>query len=151
MVRTRVGMVATATRTILENLDRIPNEDARTKVAIIAYDASIYFFSVPVGSVISLCHLHFTLQMSQAGSTESTMLVVSDTDDVFLPKPNDLLVNLSESKAGLEALLGRVNDMFQENHAVGSALGPAMQAGFKLMVSYPWSRNNSANNHVTRF
>jgi protein transport protein SEC24 len=74
--------------------------------------------------------------MSQAGSTESTMLVVSDTDDVFLPKPNDLLVNLSESKPGLEALLGRVNDMFQENHAVGSAMGPAMQAGFKLMVGY---------------
>jgi protein transport protein SEC24 len=64
------------------------------------------------------------------------MLVVSDTDDVFLPKPNDLLVNLSESKAGLEGLLGRLNDMFQESHSIGSALGPAMQAGFKLMVRY---------------
>jgi protein transport protein SEC24 len=42
------GMVATATRTILENLDRIPNEDKRTKVAIVAYDVSLYFFSMPV-------------------------------------------------------------------------------------------------------
>ena len=41
-------MVATATRTILENLDRIPNEDERTKVAVIAFDVSIYFFSMPV-------------------------------------------------------------------------------------------------------
>ncbi len=41
-------MVATATRTILENLDRLPNEDQRTKVAIIAYDTSIYFFSMSV-------------------------------------------------------------------------------------------------------
>jgi Sec23/Sec24 trunk domain len=42
------GMVATATRTILENLDRLPNEDQRSKVAIIAYDTSVYFFSMSV-------------------------------------------------------------------------------------------------------
>lgn len=41
-------MVATATRAILENLDRIPNEDERTKLAVIAYDTSLYFFSMPV-------------------------------------------------------------------------------------------------------
>jgi hypothetical protein len=34
------------------------------------------------------------------------MLVVSDIDDVFLPKPTDLLVNLAESRASLEALFG---------------------------------------------
>lgn len=42
------GMVATATRTILENLDRIPDENGRTKVAVIAFDVSLYFFSMPV-------------------------------------------------------------------------------------------------------
>ncbi|KDQ58689.1 hypothetical protein JAAARDRAFT_176744 [Jaapia argillacea MUCL 33604] len=110
------GMVATATRTILENLDRIPDEDQRTKVAIVAFDVSLYFFSMP------------------PGSSESSMLVVSDTDDVFLPKPTDLCVNLAESRASLEALLGRINDMFKENHIIGSALGPALQAGFKLMA-----------------
>lgn len=62
------------------------------------------------------------------------MLVVSDVEDVFLPKPTDLLVNLAEAKTSLESLLGRINDMFQDNHTVGSALGPALQAGFKLMV-----------------
>ncbi|KAG7448674.1 CPII coat sec24 protein [Guyanagaster necrorhizus] len=110
------GMVATATRTILENLDRIPDENGRTKVAIICYDVSLYFFSIP------------------PGSTESSMLVVSDTDDVFLPKPTDLLVNLAEARASLEALLGRINDMFQDNSIIGSAMGPALQAGFKLMA-----------------
>jgi protein transport protein SEC24 len=109
------GMVATATRTILENLDRIPDEDERTKVAIICYDTSLYFFSMP------------------PGSAESSMLVVSDIDDVFLPKPTDLLVNLAEAKQSLEALLGKINDMFQENTIIGSALGPALQAGYKLM------------------
>jgi len=62
------------------------------------------------------------------------MLVVSDIDDVFLPKPNDLLVNIAECRGGLESLLGRIGDMFQENSIIGSALGPALQAGFKLMV-----------------
>lgn len=62
------------------------------------------------------------------------MLVVSDVEDVFLPKPSDLLVNLTEARASLEALLGRLGDMFQDNHIIGSALGPALQAGFQLMV-----------------
>jgi len=45
------GMVATATRTLLENLDRIPNEDNRTKVSILAFDTSLYFFSIQVGKL----------------------------------------------------------------------------------------------------
>lgn len=48
------GMVATATRTILENLDRIPDEDGRTKISIICYDVSLYFFSIPVRVRIAL-------------------------------------------------------------------------------------------------
>ncbi|EKM58042.1 uncharacterized protein PHACADRAFT_252008 [Phanerochaete carnosa HHB-10118-sp] len=111
------GMVATATRTMLENLDRIPDENGRTRVSIIAFDTSLYFFSMP------------------PGTAESSMLVVSDVEDVFLPKPTDLLVNLSEARASLEALLGRLGDMFQDNHIIGSALGPALQAGFQLMSS----------------
>ena len=63
------------------------------------------------------------------------MLVVSDLDEVFLPKPNDLLLNLTEARAGLEALLGRLSDMFAESHNVGSCLGPALQAAYKMCVS----------------
>lgn len=48
------GMVATATRTILENLDRIPNEDSRTKVGFIAFDVSLHFFSLPVSPISEL-------------------------------------------------------------------------------------------------
>lgn len=62
------------------------------------------------------------------------MLVVSDVDDVFLPKPTDLLVNLNEARAGVESILSRINEMFAENLTVGSALGPALQAGSKLIV-----------------
>ncbi|QRW04974.1 transporter protein Sec23 [Ceratobasidium sp. AG-Ba] len=109
------GMVATAARAILESLDRIPNGDDRTKVAIIGFDVALHFFTIV------------------PGSTDVTMLVVSDIEDVFLPKPNDLLINLTEARAGIEGLLGRLNDMFQEAHAIGSAMGPALQAAYKLI------------------
>ena len=67
------------------------------------------------------------------------MLVVSDLDDVFLPKPADILVNLTEARASIESLLGRLSDMFKESHTVGSAMGPALQAGFKLIVRSSFS------------
>lgn len=117
MLSSSLGMLATATRTILESLDRLPNADNRTKVAIIGFDTALHFSCIP------------------PGSADFSMLVMSDLDDVFLPKPNDLLVNLTEARAGLEALLGRFSDMFAETHSVGSALGPALQAGFKLISS----------------
>lgn len=109
------GMAATAARTILESLDRLPNSDNRTKVALIGVDASLHFFCLP------------------AGVSEPEMLVVSDLDDVFLPKPNDILVNLSESRAGFEALLTRLGDMFKDNTSSGSAMGAALQAAYKLI------------------
>ncbi|PWN50921.1 putative SEC24-COPII coated vesicle component [Violaceomyces palustris] len=109
------GMVATAARTILETLDRLPNEDNRTKICLIGIDTSLHFFSLA------------------PGATEPEMLVVSDLDDVFLPKPNDLLINLTECRAGIESLLGRLGDMFKDSHVTGSALGAGLQAAYKLI------------------
>ncbi|KAI0032870.1 protein transporter SEC24 [Vararia minispora EC-137] len=108
------GMVTTAACTILENLDRLPNGDQRTKVAFIGFDSSLYFFSMP------------------SKAADANMLVMSDVDDVFLPQPADLLVNLTAARTSIETLLGRLPEMFRENRSVGNALGPALQAGFKL-------------------
>ena len=63
------------------------------------------------------------------------MLVVGDLDDIFLPQPSDLLINLTECRAGIESLLSRLNEMFKDTHTVGSALGAALQAAYKLIVS----------------
>jgi protein transport protein SEC24 len=41
-------MFITAVRAISENLDNLPNDELRTKVAVICYDVSLYFFSMPV-------------------------------------------------------------------------------------------------------
>lgn len=111
------GMVATAAKALLESLDSLPNVDKRTKVSIICYDARLYFFRIA------------------SGSAEPDMFVVSDVDDIFLPQPNDLLVNLSESRAGLEALLTQLPHMFTYNSMPGAALGAALQAANKLIAS----------------
>ncbi|EEB05077.1 COPII vesicle coat protein [Schizosaccharomyces japonicus yFS275] len=109
------GMVATATRTILESLDRIPNADGRTRVAFIAVDSSLHFFSIPLGS------------------DEPSQLVVSDLEEPFLPLPQDLLLNLKESRQGIENLLTHFNDMFVSSRDSSNALGPALKSAYKLI------------------
>lgn len=111
------GMVATAARALLESLDAMPNVDHRTKVSVICYDARLHFFRIA------------------PGSSEPDMLVVGDVNDVFLPQPNDLLVNLAESRAGLETLLTQLPNMFQNNTMPGAALGAALQAANKLIAT----------------
>lgn len=118
-------MVATAARTILESLDRIPNEDNRTRISLMAVDSNLHFFFMP------------------PGTTEPSMLVVGDLDDVFLPKPTDLLVSLSEARACLDNLLSRLADMFKDNHNVGNAMSSALQAAYKLIVRMPGGRLTS--------
>lgn len=138
------GMVGTATRTILECLDRIPNEEGRTKVSIIAFDSALYFFSIPPATTDS---------EGVQDIPEAEMLVVSDIDDVFLPKPTDLLINLKEAREGLEALLGRLNEMFQggAGGGSGSALGPALQAGYKMIVRTPSQAKAYVNDFVVSY
>ncbi|KAF9992378.1 COPII subunit [Entomortierella chlamydospora] len=109
------GMVATAAATILESLDRIPNDEGRTKIGIITVDSSIHFYNL------------------NSASGEPQMLVVSDLEEPFLPQPQDLLCNLSECRPTLESLLSRMNDMFKDTQNVGNALGPALNSAYKLI------------------
>ena len=55
--------------------------------------------------------------------------------DVFLPTPDSLLVNMTESRELVYDLLDRLPAMFEGQRDTGSALGPALQAAYKLMVS----------------
>lgn len=70
-------------------------------------------------------------------------MVVSDLDDVFVPLPDDLLVNLSESRAVVESFLDSLPSMFQDNVNVESAFGPALKAAFMVMVRYYHLLNQS--------
>jgi protein transport protein SEC24 len=108
------GMLATVARTIRACLDALPG-DVRTQIAFLCYDEAVHFF-------------HLASHLSQP-----QLITVADIGDVFLPLPDDLLVNLHESRPLVDALLERLPSMFQ--HAVGldSCLGPALKAAFQLM------------------
>ena len=61
---------------------------------------------------------HNTCLCAESGLTQLQMVVMSDTDDPFVPLPDDLLVNLAESRALVEALLDSLPTTFSGNAQV---------------------------------
>lgn len=55
--------------------------------------------------------------------------------DVFLPYPDNLLVNLKSCKELVKDLLKQLPKRFEHTHDTHSALGAALQVAYKLMVS----------------
>ncbi|MGH0166488.1 UNVERIFIED_CONTAM: hypothetical protein FKN15_072599 [Acipenser sinensis] len=54
-------------------------------------------------------------------------------EDIFIPTPDSLLVNLSECKELVQDLLKGLPQMFTRTLETQCALGPALQAAFKLL------------------
>ncbi|KAK1903755.1 Protein transport protein Sec24B [Dissostichus eleginoides] len=99
---------------LLDNMDKLPG-DTRTRVGFLSFDSTIHFYNLQEG-----------LSMPQ-------MLVVSDIDDIFIPSHDSLMVNMKESKELVKDLLTSLPGMFSQSKETHSALGPALQAAFKLM------------------
>ncbi|KAK3305500.1 uncharacterized protein B0T15DRAFT_555721 [Chaetomium strumarium] len=112
------GLLATSARTILDSLNRIPNADRRTRLGFIAVDSSLHYFSVP---------------RDTDENGETSMLVVSDLDEPFLPVPQELLVPLTECRSSIENFLTKLPEMFVNNQNNGSCMGSALRAGHKLI------------------
>ncbi|XP_058405874.1 protein transport protein Sec24B isoform X4 [Diceros bicornis minor] len=108
------GYLTILCQSLLENLDKLPG-DSRTRIGFMTFDSTIHFYNL------------------QEGLSQPQMLIVSDIDDVFLPIPDSLLVNLYESKELIKDLLNALPTMFTNTRETHSALGPALQAAFKLM------------------
>ncbi|KAM6268071.1 protein transport protein Sec24B isoform 2-T2 [Spheniscus humboldti] len=108
------GYLTIVCQSLLENLDKLPG-DSRTRIGFITFDSTVQFYNL------------------QEGLSQPQMLIVSDIDDIFLPTPDSLLVNLHESKELIKDLLTALPNMFTNTRETHSALGPALQAAFKLM------------------
>ncbi|KAF3694218.1 Protein transport protein Sec24B [Channa argus] len=100
---------------LMDNLDKLPG-DTRTRVGFLTFDSTIHFYNL------------------QEGLSRPQMLVVSDIDDVFIPSHDSLMVNLKESKELVNDLLTSLPAMFSQSRETHSALGPALQAAYKLMT-----------------
>ncbi|KAE9005561.1 Protein transport protein Sec24-like [Phytophthora rubi] len=110
------GSVQIAVDTIREQLDNLPGAP-RTRVGFLTYDSSIHFYN-----------LKSTLKAPQ-------MMVVADLDELFIPIPDELLVNLSDSREVVEMLLETLPAIHQNSRSAETALGPAIRVAFKLMSS----------------
>lgn len=111
----QTGMVSVVADAIKESLDKIPNEDGRTKVAFISADSAVGFHKL--------------------SSEEPEILVVGDLSDMYLPRASsDLIVNLLECRNTVNDLLDRMKTMYQNTHSPSNCLGSALQAARKLLV-----------------
>eukprot|EP00158_Paraphelidium_tribonemae_P007277 Partr_v1_DN28179_c1_g1_i1_m56137 putative SEC24 family, member len=109
-----LGLIHAYSKAMADTLLEIPNEDERAKIGFIFYDHLIRFISI------------------DTDSQEFSELVVGDLDEVFVPSPDGLLVNIAEAKDALMALFGGLPEMFQQG-GHGNALGGALQAGFEMI------------------
>ncbi|XP_051902355.1 protein transport protein Sec24A-like isoform X1 [Hippocampus zosterae] len=108
------GYLKVFCQSVLDNINTLPG-DARTKVGFITFDSTIHFYNL------------------QEGLSQPQMLIVSDIEDIFLPTPDSLLVNLNESKELVQDLLKSLPTLFANTMETQSALGSALQAAFKLL------------------
>merc|ERR1719231_184082 len=107
-------MVEVAARTIKVSLDELPGAP-RTQFALLTFDSAVHFF-----------HLKSSLSMPQ-------MLCVPDLAELFLPLPDDLLVNLADSRAVIDTLLDALPTMFSSNRNMDACLGSAITAAYRVM------------------
>ena len=108
------GMIAAACKSIKSVLNKLPGDD-RTRVALVTFDKSVHFYNM------------------RPGLSAPQMMVIGEIEDPFVPLPDELLVNLSESRELLEKLLDSIPDSFAHTQIVDSAMGPALQAAFLVM------------------
>uniref|UniRef100_A0A182PQ87 Uncharacterized protein n=1 Tax=Anopheles epiroticus TaxID=199890 RepID=A0A182PQ87_9DIPT len=108
------GYLYTVCNTLMEHLDSLPG-DARTQVGFIAYNSAIHFYNI------------------SEEYNQPHEVTVLDVEDVFLPYPDNLLVNLKSCKELIKDLLKQLPKRFEHTHDTHSALGAALQAAYKLM------------------
>lgn len=110
----QTGYLHTICNTLIEQLDSLPG-DARTQVGFVAYNSAIHFYNIA------------------DGYSQPHEVTVLDVEDVFIPYPDNLLVNLKECKELIKDLLTQLPKRFEHTHDTNSALGAALQVASKLM------------------
>lgn len=110
------GYLHTFCNVLTTNLTTLPG-DARTQVGFIAFNSALHFYSLA------------------DGFNQPHEMTVLDVDDVFLPCPDNLLVNLHERKDLICDLLNQLQVRFKDSYDTGCALGAALQAAHKMIAS----------------
>jgi len=107
------GMLKSVAAAISTSLDDLPGAP-RTQVGFLTYDESVHYYSL------------------KSGLANPQMLVVADLVELFVPAPDDLLVNLQESREVVDIFLQNLPSMFENNNNEAACLGPALKAAFTV-------------------
>jgi len=100
--------------TLVDELEKLPG-DSRTQVGFITFNRTLQFYQIA------------------EGSSQATQLVVGDLEDVFLPSPSDLLINLANCKEQLSNMLSELPELFNGCQETENCLGAALQAAYKMV------------------
>jgi len=100
--------------TLVDEIDKLPG-DGRAQVGFISYHRTLQFYQIA------------------EGSSQATQLIVGDVDDVFLPSPTDLLINLANCKEQITNMLTDLPEMFNGSQETDNCLGAALQAAYKMV------------------
>ncbi|XP_065212440.1 protein transport protein Sec24A [Planococcus citri] len=114
-IATQTGYLSTVCEVLCANLSKLPG-DTRTSVGFITVDSAVHFYDL--GEMLNQPH----------------ELIVTDVDDIFIPSPENLIVNLHEQFELIKDLLEQIPEKFKESYDTNCALGAALQAAYKLMA-----------------
>ncbi|CDW76512.1 sec23 sec24 trunk domain containing protein [Stylonychia lemnae] len=105
------GYLQLATSTIKSVVENklLPGGE-RTRIGFITYDSSVHFYN-----------LRSTLKQPQ-------MFVTTDTEQIFIPQPEDLVVNLSDSYDLVINLLDNLPQYFVKTQVIDNCFVSALQA-----------------------
>lgn len=110
------GYLETFCQILTAEIPNLPG-DSRTQIGFLAYDSALHFFC-----------LNENLSRPQE-------MVLVETDEIFLPCPENLLVNLKDRTELVLDLLSQLPTRYNNSYDNGSALGAALQVAHKLMAS----------------
>jgi len=111
------GLLDTVVASIKEAIlsKKMPNHDNRLQIGIMTFDSALHFYNL------------------SPSLNQPQMLVVSDLEDLFLPLPDDILVNATESEGAIISLLDSLPTLFAETKVSDSCLGSAVRGAYMAM------------------
>jgi len=115
----RSGVLQTISDAIRDSLDNLPS-GTRSQVGFVTYDNTVQFYNL------------------SSNLSTPQMLVMADLGEMVLPCPDDLVVNVADSRDVIDSFLDSLPTIFTNSpvQSSESALGPALIAGMKIMEPF---------------
>ncbi|GMM48820.1 COPII subunit [Pichia kluyveri] len=121
------GLLSTSIRTILDSLDRIPNDHGRANVSFIAVDKNLSFFEIPNDNDENNLISMLVVSVNDDDPNNNSL------DDLIIPCADNLVVNLKNSRKNIEKLLNNFTSYFINNQSIDFNLSTALKTGHKLL------------------